>query len=489
MEWYEALILGIIQGLTEFLPISSSGHLEIASFILKTEQSQNLIFTVIVHIATAISIIYVFRDDIFKIIKGVFNFDKKEIDTVLKIIISSIPVGVIGILFEDRVESFFTGNIVLVGSMLLITSLLLFFTYFSREDKGREVTFIDALIIGIAQAFAILPGISRSGATISTAIFLKINRQQATKFSFLMVLVPIFGILILKIISGLSSDEISTTNLISLPYIIGFVSALFSGIIACKLMLKIVKESKLIYFSAYCLFVGLISVLYGCSDPKKDTFYIEPVKEISELRKISINSPTPQLDSINSQLNLVDLQKLDNRFKLDIRYASENNFMRSKFYNSQRAFLNKEAAQNLLNAQNELEKKGYGIVVFDAYRPWYVTKMFWEGTPESLKHFVADPEKGSVHNRGCAIDIGLYDKVTGENIEMISGYDEFTERAYPDYSGGEKSKREIRDLLISTMERNGFTVYEYEWWHFNYKYCDSGIMNYSFEELDSIISI
>ena len=488
MEWYEALILGIIQGLTEFLPISSSGHLEIASFILKTEQSQNLVFTVLVHIATAISIIYVFRDDIFKIIKGVFNFKSKEIDTVLKIIVSSIPVGIIGILFEDRVESFFTGNIILVGSMLLITSLLLFFTYFSKEE-GRSVSFVDALIIGFAQAFAILPGISRSGATISAAIFLKINRQEATKFSFLMVLVPIFGILILKIIGGLTSDEIAGANLISLPYVIGFLSALFSGIIACKLMLKIVKESKLIYFSAYCLLIGITSILYGCSEPKQDTFYIDPVKEISELRNISLNSPTPKLDSIDSHLNLVDLKKIDNKLKLDIRYASENNFMRSKFYNSSRAFLNSEAAQNLLNAHRELEKKGYGIVIFDAYRPWYVTKMFWEGTPEALKHFVADPEKGSVHNRGCAIDIGLYDMITGKNIDMISGYDEFTERAYPNYNGGEKSKRDIRDLLISTMEKNNFSVYEYEWWHFNYKNCNSGILNYSFEELDSIISI
>jgi len=488
MEWYEALILGIIQGLTEFLPISSSGHLEIASFILKTEQSQNLVFTVLVHIATAISIIYVFRDDIFKIIKGVFNFKSKEIDTVLKIIISSIPVGIIGILFEDRVESFFTGNIILVGSMLLITSLLLFFTYFSKEE-GRSVSFVDALIIGFAQAFAILPGISRSGATISAAIFLKINRQEATKFSFLMVLVPIFGILILKIIGGLTSDEMAGANLISLPYVIGFLSALFSGIIACKLMLKIVKESKLIYFSAYCLLIGITSILYGCSEPKQDTFYIDPVKEISELRNISLNSPTPKLDSIDSHLNLVDLKKIDNKLKLDIRYASENNFMRSKFYNSSRAFLNSEAAQNLLNAHRELEKKGYGIVIFDAYRPWYVTKMFWEGTPEALKHFVADPEKGSVHNRGCAIDIGLYDMITGKNIDMISGYDEFTERAYPNYNGGEKSKRDIRDLLISTMEKNDFSVYEYEWWHFNYKNCNSGILNYSFEELDSIISI
>ncbi|MFL3001752.1 MAG: undecaprenyl-diphosphate phosphatase [Cytophagales bacterium] len=489
MEWYEALILGIIQGLTEFLPISSSGHLEIASFILNTKQSQNLLFTVLVHIATAISIIYVFRGDILKIIKGVFTFNKKEIDIALKIIVSSIPVGIIGILFEDRVESFFNGNIILVGSMLLVTSILLFFTYFSREEKGRKITFIDALIIGIAQAFAILPGISRSGATISTAIFLRINRQEATKFSFLMVLIPIFGILLLKIIDGLSSEDIVVANLISFPYAVGFLSALFSGVIACKLMLKIVKESKLIYFSAYCLFVGLISILYGCNNLKESTFYIEPVKEIHELRKISVNSPTPRLDSIGSHLELVDLKKLNDNFKLDIRYASENNFMRSKFYNLSKAYLNKDAAKNLLKAQKDLEEKGFGIVIFDAYRPWYVTKMFWEGTPKHLKHFVADPTDGSVHNRGCAIDIGLYDKKSGKNIKMISGYDEFTERAYPDYNGGEKEKRDIRDLLISTMERNGFSVYEFEWWHYNYNMCNSGIMNYSFEELDSITSI
>ena len=142
MEWYEALILGIIQGLTEFLPISSSGHLEIASFILKTKQSQNLVFTVLVHIATAISIIYVFRSDILKIIKGVFTFNKKQIDIVLKIIVSSIPVGFIGILFEDRVESFFNGNIILVGSMLLITSILLFFTTLTIQFNREVIHFL-----------------------------------------------------------------------------------------------------------------------------------------------------------------------------------------------------------------------------------------------------------------------------------------------------------------------------------------------------------
>ena len=147
MEWYEALILGIVQGLTEFLPISSSGHLEIASYILKTNPSDNLIFTVIVHIATAISIIYVFRKDIFKILIGLFNFNKEQIDFVLKIIVSSIPIAVIGILYEEEVESFFTGNIVLVGSMLLITSMLLFITYFKKNNSVKDVSYLSLIHI------------------------------------------------------------------------------------------------------------------------------------------------------------------------------------------------------------------------------------------------------------------------------------------------------------------------------------------------------
>ena len=488
MEWYEAIILGIVQGLTEFLPISSSGHLEIASYILKTNPSENLMFTVVVHIATAISIIYVFRKDINEIIKGLIQFKKKQLDFVLKILISSVPVGVVGVLFEKEVESFFTGNIVLVGSMLLITAALLFFTYFKKDDSKKNISFTDAIAIGLAQALAILPGISRSGSTISMALLLNVNREKATKFSFLMVLVPIFGILILKSIKGFTEiSESSNLILFESSYVFGFISALFSGVFACKMMLKIVKESKLIYFSAYCLLVGSIGIYFG-SNNSDDTFYIIPIKEISELREISKNSNPPILDSLDSHKKLVDLKKLDDEFQLDIRYASTNNFMRSKFYKNERAFFNMSAADRLIEAKNELKELGYGIIIYDAYRPWFVTKMFWEGTPENLKHFVANPENGSSHNKGCAIDIGLYDIETGESIVMISGYDEFTERAYPNYMGGSKKQRDIRDMLIQVMERNDFTVYEYEWWHFNYNGCDSGIMNYSFEELDSISS-
>jgi len=488
MEWYEAIILGIVQGLTEFLPISSSGHLEIASYILKTNPSENLMFTVVVHIATAISIIYVFRKDINEIIKGLTQFKKEQVDFIIKILISSVPVGVVGVLFEKEVESFFTGNIVLVGSMLLITAALLFFTYFKKDDSKKNISYTDAIAIGLAQALAILPGISRSGSTISMALLLNVNREKATKFSFLMVLVPIFGILILKSIKGFTEiSETSNLILFESSYVFGFISALFSGVFACKMMLKIVKESKLIYFSAYCLLVGSIGIYFG-SNNSDDTFYIIPIKEISELREISKNSNPPILDSLDSHKKLVDLKKLDDEFQLDIRYASTNNFMRSKFYKNERAFFNMSAADRLIEAKNDLKELGYGIIIYDAYRPWFVTKMFWEGTPENLKHFVANPENGSSHNKGCAIDIGLYDIETGESIVMISGYDEFTERAYTNYMGGSKKQRDIRDMLIQVMERNDFTVYEYEWWHFNYNGCDSGIMNYSFEELDSISS-
>ena len=424
------------------------------------------------------------RKEWVKLFKKTFKFLASFFLSVKKT--SSFVIPSMSVFFPSQV---FTGNIVLVGSMLLITAALLFFTYFKKNDSKKNISYADAIIIGLAQAMAILPGISRSGSTISMALLLNVNREKATKFSFLMVLVPIFGILILKSIKGFS--EISQTSNIYLfesSYIVGFFSALFSGVFACRIMLKIVKESKLIYFSAYCLLVGCTGIYFG-SKKSDETFYITPIKDISELRKISKNSKPPSLDSLDSHKKLIDLKKLDEEFKLDIRYASTNNFMRSKFYVNERAFFNMSAADRLIEAKNELKELGYGIIIYDAYRPWFVTKMFWEGTPENLKHFVANPENGSSHNKGCAIDIGLYDIETGESIDMISGYDEFTERAYPNYMGGSKKQRDIRDMLIKVMEKNDFTVYEYEWWHFNYNKCDSGIMNYSFSELDSLNSV
>ena len=489
MEWYEALILGLIQGITEFLPISSSGHLELGSYLLNTDTSKNLLFSIIVHIATAISIVYVFKKDIYNLIIGFLSFKKnKESEFILKIIISSIPVAIIGLLYEEKIEKLFSGNITLVGSMLLITSLILFLTFFQKNNSKQNITYLSAFIIGIAQSIAIFPGISRSGATICTALFLKINKEEATKFSFIMVLVPIFGILLLKIYKGLMTPGVINYSDDILIYLIGFISALISGVIACKMMIKIVKESKLIYFAFYCLIIGSFSLLFGFKNNENSLFTIKPIMSIEDLRNIALKSSPPEVYSEDDTINLVDIESLNNSIKLDIRYATKNNFMQTKFYKQPKAFLNYAPAQNLISAHKELNDFGYGIVIYDAYRPWFITKMFWEGTPNELKHFVADPNKGSVHNRGCAVDIGLYDLKTEKIIKMISGYDEFSEKAYPDYPGGTLEERKIRDLLIDIMNKNNFDVYEYEWWHFDFQNCNSKVLNYSFEELDSLIS-
>jgi D-alanyl-D-alanine dipeptidase len=166
---------------------------------------------------------------------------------------------------------------------------------------------------------------------------------------------------------------------------------------------------------------------------------------------------------------LVELAALDPSIRLDIRYAAANNFLGRPVYDEPRAFLQRPAAEALLRAHRWLKTKGYGIVVFDGYRPWSVTKIFWDATPEDKKQFVADPAKGSRHNRGCAVDVSLYELRSGRQVAMPTGYDEMTERAHPDYRGGPRKARRLRDLLRRAMEREGFTVYEHEWWHFDYK--------------------
>ena len=253
-------------------------------------------------------------------------------------------------------------------------------------------------------------------------------------------------------------------------------------------MLKIVRESKLIYFSYYCMAVGIVGIFSSCIKNEKENFSIEPILPIEQIKEIALDSKPPFEFDLESGLDMVDLKKLDDNLILDIRYSTENNFMKSIFYEDARAFINKDAAPNILNANSQLNEIGYGLIIYDAYRPWFVTKMFWEGTPDDLKHFVADPSRGSVHNRGCAIDVGLYNLSDGTPVKMISGYDEFTEKAYPSYTGGTKFQREIRDELINIMTMNNFSVYEYEWWHFNYNGCESGVMNYSFKDLDSLKS-
>lgn len=167
--------------------------------------------------------------------------------------------------------------------------------------------------------------------------------------------------------------------------------------------------------------------------------------------------------------DLVELIKLDPSFKLDIRYATDNNLVGRPVYTEARAFLQRPAAEALVKINSELKPHGFGLMIFDGYRPWSVTKIFWDITPDEDKKFVADPKKGSRHNRGCAIDLTLYDLVTGEEIQMTGVYDEMSERSYPEFEGGTDEQREMRDLLRSKMEANGFTVYKFEWWHFDYK--------------------
>ncbi len=259
MTWLEALILGVIQGLTEFLPVSSSGHLEIGKALLGIEPEQNLTFTVVVHGATVLSTIIVFRRDIGKIFLELFEFKWNDsAKYVTKIIISMIPIGIVGVFFKEEVESFFTGNLILVGSMLLVTALLLTFTYFAK-NREKNVSYLDSIIIGIAQAMAVIPGISRSGSTIATGLLLGNKRENVARFSFLMVLIPIIGANLKDLADGtMQAEQASLT-----PLVVGFIAAFLSGWMACKWMINIVKKGKLIYFAAYCFLVGLIAIIFG----------------------------------------------------------------------------------------------------------------------------------------------------------------------------------------------------------------------------------
>jgi len=258
MSWIEALILGIIQGLTEFLPVSSSGHLELGKHILGVEYSENLTFTVVVHGATVLSTIIVFWKTILSLFKDFFQFKWNESTKyITKIFISMIPVIFLGLFFKDEVESLFTGNILFVGLMLLITAVLLAFTYYAKE-KQKDISFKDSFIIGIAQALAVIPGISRSGATIATGLYLGNKKEDIAKFSFLMVLIPIIGANVKDIMDMSSSVSASISFT---PLIIGFLAAFITGLLACRWMIKIVKQGKLIYFAIYCFIVGSIAII------------------------------------------------------------------------------------------------------------------------------------------------------------------------------------------------------------------------------------
>ena len=202
------------------------------------------------------------------------------------------------------------------------------------------------------------------------------------------------------------------------------------------------------------------------------------------LRKIARAATPPEQADDLLLPDLVELSTLDSTLKFDIRYATTNNFMSTVFYKQPRAFMQRPASQALIRAHQKLKKQGYGLLIHDAYRPWFVTKMFWDATPENMKDFVADPQSGSIHNRGAAVDLTLYDLETGKPAQMVGGYDEFSERSFPQYVGGTSRQRWLRELLRDAMEEEGFEVYRYEWWHFNDQNAAKyPILNLEFDEL------
>jgi undecaprenyl-diphosphatase len=255
-EWLEALILGIVQGITEFLPISSSGHLEIVKYLLGDDAlaSESLKMTIIVHAATALSTLVVYRKDVANIGLGAFN-DAEHRNYIGKIIVSMLPAVMVGLLFESEIELLFDKNLIMVSFMLVITGLLLLFAHKSRfQTKSRKVSYSDAFFIGIAQAIAIMPGISRSGATISAALLLGGDKSGSARFSFLMVIPLILGKMAKEILDG----DFSTEQTDHFSLLVAFTAAFITGLIACTLMIKIVRQSKLSYFAAYCFVVALI---------------------------------------------------------------------------------------------------------------------------------------------------------------------------------------------------------------------------------------
>jgi undecaprenyl-diphosphatase len=261
MEIINAIILGIIQGLTEFLPVSSSGHLEIAKAILGEDKvaEESLLMTVVLHFATALSTIIIFRKDLIEIFKGLLQFKNNDsFQFSLKIVLSMIPATLVGVFFNDEIEALFGGALTLVGGMLLVTGLLLFLAD-KAKSSDKNVGIKEAVIIGFSQSIAILPGISRSGATISTSVLLGIDKEKSAGFSFLMVVPLIFG----KMAKDIFSGEILTTSTNFLPLLIGFIFAFFTGMFACKWMITLVKNSQLKYFSYYCFAVGGVVIAFS----------------------------------------------------------------------------------------------------------------------------------------------------------------------------------------------------------------------------------
>ena len=264
MDWLQALLLGLVQGLTEFLPVSSSGHLAIGKALLGVEPSEDLIFEVTVHAATVLATIVVFRKQIWQLLCGLFKFKyNDETDYIAKICLSMIPVLIVGVFFKDSVEAAF-GSLLVVGIALLVTALLLVLSdYLSSRVKGVKdsrngISFWQAFVVGIGQALAVIPGLSRSGTTISTGLICGVKRESMAQFSFLMVLVPILGEMFLDVVGG----DFAASSVGVLPLLLGFAAAFVSGLFACKVMIALVRKAKLKWFGLYCAVVGLLVLIF-----------------------------------------------------------------------------------------------------------------------------------------------------------------------------------------------------------------------------------
>ena len=262
MSWFEALVLGLIQGLTEYLPVSSRGHLAIGQALFgMNDGADNLMFTVAVHVATVLSTVVILWSEIDWVLKGLFKFKMNdETKYVLNIIVSMIPVGVVGLLFKDQVEEFFGSGLLVVGCCLLITAALLTFSYYAKPRQKEHISMKDAFIIGIAQAIAVLPGVSRSGSTIATGLLLGNKKESLAQFSFLMVIPPILGEALLDVLKMMKGENVMG-GIETLPLMVGFVAAFLAGCVACKWMISIVKRGKLIYFGIYCAIVGVVTII------------------------------------------------------------------------------------------------------------------------------------------------------------------------------------------------------------------------------------
>ena len=260
MSIIEAILLGIVQGLTEFLPVSSSGHLQIAKALLGVEIEENLMFDITLHAATVLSTIVILWPEIKRLICGVFSrtFNDEQA-YILKLIISMIPIAIVGFALKDKLNAMLSSpyTLTIVGAMLLFTALLLTFAYYARPRQKENISYRDAFIIGLSQAVAAMPGLSRSGTTIATGILLGNNKGTVAQFSFLMVLAPILGEMLLSIVKG----EVIFSSIGILPLICGFVAAFTAGCLACRFMIRLVKQGKLIWFAIYCAIAGCVSII------------------------------------------------------------------------------------------------------------------------------------------------------------------------------------------------------------------------------------